>query len=228
MKIEYWSDYACPYCYIGETRLKNAIKGMNLDDQVQLEMHAFELDPNAPAEVTGDTPTRFAKKYGLSLEGAKERIEGISELGRKLGIDFNYATTDYSNTFDAHRLTKFAHSKGNTAIEQILFDAYFTRNMVLADHGVLTELAVEAGLDAQEVADMLASDAFADEVRQDEMESRMLGVTGVPFFVIDGKLAIPGCMAEEGFKDAITKALDREIETIGAGASCGIDGCEVK
>lgn len=115
MNIEYWSDYACPYCYIGETRLKKAIEGMGLGEDVQLTMRAFELDPTAAPEVVSDTASRFARKYGLTVDEAKERIEGISELGCAEGIDFRYANTQYSNTFDAHRLTKYAHSVDNTA-----------------------------------------------------------------------------------------------------------------
>ena len=242
MEIQYWSDYACPYCYIGETRLKNAIKSMGLEDDINLTMHAFELDPTAAPKVVSDTASRFARKYGLTLDEAKERIEGISELGRAEGIDFRYAETQYSNTFDAHRLTKYAHSVGNTAIEGLLFKAYFTDGMVLADHGVLIDLAVQAGLDEQAVADVLSSDAFADEVRADENEARQLGVTGVPFFVLDGKLAIPGCFPEDGFKQAITQTLNDELAAMAAegaaacgpdgcapaGAACGPEGCEVK
>lgn len=226
MKIEYWSDYACPYCYIGETCLEHAIEELGLGEQVELSMKAFELDPNTPKDVVSDTPTRFAQKYRLSLEGAKERIEGISKLGRKLGIDFRYATTQYSNTFDAHRLTKFAHSKGNTAIEKLLFDAYFTRNEVLADHDVLVALAAEAGFDADEAREVLESDAFTDEVRADEALAYQLGVTGVPFFLIDGKLAIPGTLDDEGFRQVLKRALNEELETMAQGKACGIDGCE--
>ena len=226
MKIQYWSDYACPYCYIGETRLEKAIADLGLADDVELEMRAFELDSSAPAEVTGDTLNRFARKYRLSLDEAAERIEGISELGRDLGIDFRYATTLYSNTFDAHRLTKWAHTKGNTAIEKLLFDAYFTKNEVLADHEVLLNIAEEAGLDRAEAAEVLASDAFADEVRADEAQSRQLGVTGVPFFVIDGKVAIPGAMSQDAFKKALEQVLEEEAVT-GKGASCTSDACAI-
>lgn len=226
MNIQYWSDYACPYCYIGEARLKNAIADLGIENDVELEMHAFELDPSAPAEVTGDTLHRFARKYGLSLEEAAERIEGISALGRDLGIDFRYSTTLYSNTFDAHRLTKWAHSQGNTVIEQLLFDAYFTKNEVLADHDVLVRIAEEAGLDPEGAKDVLESDAFADEVRADEQRSRLLGVTGVPFFLIDGKTAIPGAMSESAFKHTLKKALDSE--TVSAkGATCTSDSCAI-
>lgn len=226
MKIHYWSDYACPYCYIGETRLKNAIEELGIGDDVELEMHAFELDQSAPKEVTGDTLNRFARKYRLSLDAAAERIEDISELGRDLGIDFKYATTLYSNTFDAHRLTKWAHTKGNTAIEKLLFDAYFTKNEVLADHDVLVRIAEEAGLDPQEAAEVLATDAFADEVRADEAESRALGVTGVPFFVIDGKVAIPGAMSQDAFKKALEQVREDEAVT-GKGAACTSDSCAI-
>lgn len=226
MKIQYWSDYACPYCYIGEARLKNAITDLGIAEDVELEMHAFELDSTAPPEVTGDTLHRFARKYGLSLEGAAERIEGISELGQELGIDFRYATTLYSNTFDAHRLTKWAHTKGNTAIEQLLFDAYFTKNEVLADHDVLVRIAEEAGLDPEEAATILASDAFADEVRADEQQSRMLGVTGVPFFLVDGKTAIPGAMSEGAFKQTLQKALASQ-DVSAKGATCTSDSCAI-
>lgn len=226
MKIEYWSDYACPYCYIGETRLKNAIDELGLDDEVELEMRAFELDPTAPAEVTGDTLHRFARKYGLSLDEAAERIEEISAQGRELGIDFRYATTLNSNTFDAHRLTKYAHNVGNTSIEKLLFDAYFTKNLVLADHDVLLRIAEEAGLDLEAAKGVLNTDAYADEVRADEAASRALGVTGVPFFVIDGKLAIPGALPTDAFKQALTKALDSELASM-QGAACGPEGCSI-
>ena len=113
MKITYWSDYACPYCYIGEKRLKKAIADIPELKDVQLEMKAFQLDPTAGIHAAGDTQTRFAHKYGISMEDAGKTIEHISELGRAEGIDFRYATTLFTNTMDAHRLTKLAKDKDN-------------------------------------------------------------------------------------------------------------------
>lgn len=226
MKVQYWSDYACPYCYIGETRLQKAIEELGIGDLVELEMRAYELNPSAPKEVTGDTLHRFAAKYGLTLEQAGEKIEEIASLGREEGLDFRYATALGSNTFDAHRLTKFAHSKGNTAIEGLLFKAYFSDNLVLADHDVLLAVAEEAGLDRDEAAKVLASDAFASEVIADEQAAHTIGVQGVPFFIFDGKTAVPGALPTEYFKKILTDTLDAELAAA-EGASCGPDGCSI-
>ncbi|MDE5837887.1 MAG: DsbA family protein, partial [Paramuribaculum sp.] len=115
MTLTIWSDFACPYCYIGETRLERAIEELGLKNDVQIDYRAFELDPTASKEVVSSTPERFAMKYRLTLEGAKEQIEQISNLGKELGIDFRYATTQYSNTRDAHRLMKLAEAKYDCA-----------------------------------------------------------------------------------------------------------------
>ena len=111
MKITYWSDYACPYCYIGEARLKKALAQIPELKNVEIEMKAFQLDPTAGEHAVGDTQTRFAQKYGISMEQAGQQIESISEMGRYEGIDFKYATTLFTNTMDAHRLTKLARNR---------------------------------------------------------------------------------------------------------------------
>ena len=140
MKVEIWSDYACPFCYIGE--------------------------------VTGTTVDRFAKKYGLSVDDAAENIENISRMGRAEGIDFKYSSTLYTNTFDSLRVTKLAQERGHNEIITKFFDAYFTKNLVLANHDVLKKIALECGLDEKEVDDVLSSDKYADEVRADEMQAK--------------------------------------------------------
>ncbi|MBQ9007705.1 MAG: DsbA family protein [Clostridia bacterium] len=135
MKITYWSDYACPYCYIGETYLKQAIEHMGIGDQVEVEMKAFELDPDASKEYTGATVDRFAKKYGLSIQGAQAKIDGISKMGQDAGLDFRYAETRYTNTFDAHRLTKLAQKKDQALADRLserLYKAYFSEGLELS------------------------------------------------------------------------------------------------
>ncbi len=117
MKIEIWSDYACPFCYIGEKRLERALAEVG-DKNISVEFKSFELDPYAEKKVTSSTPERFAEKYGLSLAAAEERIEQISLMGKREGIDFKYSTTRYTNTFDALRLTKFAQEKITTKLLQ--------------------------------------------------------------------------------------------------------------
>lgn len=228
-----WSDFACPYCYIGETRLENAIEELGVKDDVQIDYRAYELDPEASKEVVSSTPERFAKKYRLSLEGAKEQIEQISSLGRELGIDFKYATTQYSNTRDAHRLMKLAEAKYDRAtvarLNELLFKAYFVENLVLADHEVLLAKALEAGMKEEEVKEVLESDKYNDEVRLDEREAMMRGVRGVPFIVFNGEFAVPGALSTEGFKSAIERTMKRveESQPSERAHKCGPDGCEL-
>ena len=224
MTIEIWSDYACPFCYIGEKRLAKALAEVG-DKNIALEFKSFELDPYADKEVTTTTPERFATKYGLSLEAAQERIEQISLMGRREGIDFRYATTRYANTFDALRLTKFAQEKGHDEIITKLFDAYFTKNLVLSDFAVLKEIAAECGLDGKEVDEVLNSERYAEDVRADEIQAAQLGIHGVPYFVVGGKYGLSGAQPVEILKQAITEALTDEAEEKLNGMTCGVDGC---
>lgn len=221
MKIEIWSDYACPFCYIGEKRLARAIVEVG-DKNITVEFKSFELDPYADKKVTSTTPERFAEKYGLSLEAATERIEQISLMGRREGIDFRYATTRYTNTFDALRLTKFAQDKRHDEIIIKLFDAYFTKNLELSDHAVLKKIAAECGLDSAEVEEVLSSERYAEEVRDDEREATQLGIHAVPYFVVGGKYGLSGAQPSELLKRAITDALTEESFN---GMTCGADGC---
>ncbi len=228
-----WSDFACPYCYIGETRLEKAIEELGVKDDVVIDYRAFELDPTASKEVVSSTPERFAVKYGLTLDGAKEQIEQISSLGRELGIDFKYATTQYSNTRDAHRLMKLAEAKYDRAtvarLNELLFKAYFVENLVLADHSVLLAKALEAGMDEAEVKAVLDSDKYEDEVRFDEREAMMRGVRGVPYIVFNGDFAVPGALTLDGFKSALQREMKKvkDAEVGETPHQCGPDGCKI-
>ena len=224
MKIEVWSDYACPFCYIGEKRLARALEEVG-DKNISVEFKSFELDPEASRNVESSTPERFAVKYGLSLEAAKERIEQISLMGRREGIDFRYATTRYTNTFDALRLTKLAQERGHDEIITKLFDAYFTKNLELSDHAVLKKIAAECGLDAGEVDDVLNGDRYAEDVRADEIIAARLGIHGVPYFIVGGKYGLSGAQPVDVIKQAITDALTDEAEEKFNGMTCGADGC---
>lgn len=236
MIIQYWSDYACPYCYIGETHLKKALgeiqneRGLLTD--VAIEMRAFELDPHASKKYTGETVDRFAAKYGLSLQKAAEQIESISQMGRDAGLDFRYAQTRYTNTFDAHRLTKAAQFLNKTTladrISERLYRAYFSEGLELADREVLVKIAMEEGMDEEKVRMMLDSDKYADEVRFDEQEAARYGIYSVPCFVVNGKTAIPGALSVEQMKRVLLELVEREAQLErDEGMSCGSDGCHI-
>ncbi|MBQ9298943.1 MAG: DsbA family oxidoreductase [Clostridia bacterium] len=231
MKIIYWSDYACPYCYIGETYLKQAVRNLGMEDQIEVEMKAFELDPDAGKAYAGPTVDRFAKKYGLSLQGAQARIDGISQMGRDAGLDFRYAETRYTNTFDAHRLTKLARQSEDKGLagrlSERLYKAYFSEGLELADHDVLLRIAAEEGMDDDAVKALLSTDEYAMDVRLDEREATRYGVHGVPYFVLNGQLAIPGALPVESMEQAIRQAMEVEQKPQTQGMACGPDGCHI-
>lgn len=208
MKITYWSDFACPYCYIGNTRLKRAIKDLDLD--VDFDIRAFELDQNAPHDVESTTVERFAVKYGLSIEDARKQVNQISKLGEDEGIDFKYETTLYTNTRDAHRLMKMAQENHPESVEKLatlLFDAYFVENLKLADHNVLVEKGLEAGLSEDEIIEVLESDLYNLKVEEDEDIALSAGIHAVPFYLFDGKYSIPGALSYEDFKSVLSQII---------------------
>ena len=225
MKVVYWSDYACPFCYIGETILRKAFAALHTDETLELVMKSFELDPAASREVTSSTPERFAHKYGMTLAQAEARIAAISEMGKSAGLDFRYSTTRYTSTLDAHRLTKLAQAKyGNDAAEKLstrLYDAYFTRNLELASHDVLHHEGISAGLGEADIRAVLDGDAYEADVRMDEQEAYSRGIHAVPFFVVEGKYYISGAQSLE----AMTETLRRGLST--SAMTCGPEGCRL-
>ena len=207
MKIKYWSDYACPYCYIGETNLRHALDELGIS--YEFEMKAFELDPYAKKSAGGDIVAMFAAKYQLSLEDARKRVDSINEMARAAGLEFDYAKVFHTNTFDAHRLTKMALEKGGTEtadrMAERLYKAYFAEGLDLGDAGVLVKLGSEAGLDPEEIKTMLEGKDYSEQVSLDERQAQMNRISSVPCFVIDDTIAIPGAMPKEQFTEVIKK-----------------------
>ena len=228
MKIEIWSDYACPYCYIGERQLEKALESFSGKEDIDISYKAFELDPTASYEVTTTTKDRVAKKYGYTSEQAQQMIDNVTKYAKSVGLEYHYDTVRYTNTFDAHRIAKYAETKGKgVEISEKLFHAYFTENKEMSDHKALEDIAVEIGLDKLEVEDVLKNKKFAEDVRNDEYEASRLGINSVPFFLINGKYSLSGAQPPEALKNIIEKALQEEkIETDNLGGMvCGIDGC---
>lgn len=211
IKITYWSDYVCPFCYIGEIRLLKAIEKLGIADQVELDMRSFELYPDADKDKYYSGVETIAATYGITEEQANAQLESIQQMGLAEGIDFFLKTAKYTNTFDVHRLTKLAYSKGDKRLANrmilSLFDAFFGKNEELNNRDVLIRIAVEAGLDKSEVESVLDGNTFSDEVRKDEADANAFGIRGVPFFVINNKYSISGAQQEDFFVGALGKVL---------------------
>ncbi|TYR81501.1 DsbA family oxidoreductase [Priestia megaterium] len=212
MKIEVWSDFVCPFCYIGKRRLEEALAQFPHKDQVDVEFKSFELDPNAPLNTGKSINEALAEKYGMTIEQAKQANVGIGQQASGVGLTFNFDDMKPTNTFDAHRLAKFAKAQGKeAAITEKLLYAYFTESKDVGNIETLAEIAEASGLDRQEALAVLNDKtAYANEVRIDESIAQQYGVTGVPYFVINQKYAISGAQPKETFAGALQQVWEEE------------------
>lgn len=207
MLVEIWSDVVCPFCYLGLRRLQAGIEAVDLAGAVELRFRSFELDPRAPSVQHGSLAGHLARKYGMSVDDAVALNDGLRRQGEELGIDFRFDRAVRANTFDAHRVLHLAQRDGHgLAMKERLLRAYFTEGEQISDHDTLGRLAGEVGLEPAAVADTLAGDTFSDAVREDEAAATELGVTGVPFFLIDGAFAVAGAQPTELFERVLRRA----------------------
>jgi predicted DsbA family dithiol-disulfide isomerase len=224
MRIDIWSDVVCPWCWIGKRRLEAALADFPHDAEVH--WHAFELDPSAPAAREGAYEERLAAKYGCSLQEAAAMTSRMAAVGAEDGIDFRFDLSRPGNTFAAHQLLHLAGERGvQDAVKERLFRATFTEGEAIADAETLVRLVAEAGLDADEAHAVLAEDRYAAEVRHDEEQAQRLGITGVPFFVIDGKYGVSGAQPA----DVLRQVLDRawaESAPLQMISTPATEGCE--
>lgn len=207
MKVEIWSDFMCPFCYIGKRRFESALEQFPHKDQVEVVYRSFELDPNASYKPGVSMDELLAAKYGMSIEQAKAANANVTQQAASVGLTYHMDRVIPANSFDAHRLVHFAaqHGKMKDMTER-LFRAYFTDAENLEDKNLLADLAAEVGLEREQAMAVLESDAFQSEVRADEAAARNLGIRGVPFFVLGGKYAVSGAQPLEVFTDALDKA----------------------
>ncbi|ACU04340.1 DsbA family oxidoreductase [Pedobacter heparinus] len=206
MKVDIWSDVRCPFCYIGKRKFEMALAKFEHRNEVVVEWHSFELDPNAETLLNVDAYDYLADRYDRNREWAIERHRALEESAAEVGLTFNFDKAVMANSFDAHRLIQMAKVNDTPGdIEELLFKAHFTDGKNIADQQVLIGIGKEGGLDGLAVEMMLKSDDFTDDVRHDEKIAQQIRIKGVPFFVIDQKLSISGAQAPEVFLDVMTK-----------------------
>ncbi|MFC3848731.1 DsbA family oxidoreductase [Corynebacterium hansenii] len=210
MRIDIWSDVVCPFCWIGKRHLERALEEFRAehpDAEVEILWRAFQLDPNAAAESSETVPEMIARKYSIPFEAAVESQEQIAAQFEAVGLEFNWRDAKAGNTFDAHRLAAMASDRDlDDEADEALKKAYFTDGRLVSDHAVLREVGESIGLPGDEVAAMLASDEYSLDVRHDMTIAQGLGISGVPFFVFDGKFAVNGAQPVAVFRQALDTA----------------------
>jgi predicted DsbA family dithiol-disulfide isomerase len=235
VRVEIWSDVACPWCYVGKARFEQGLAGFEHKDDVEVVFRSFELDPQRPKGDTVQVLPMLAKKYGMSIEQAKQAEARVAANAADAGLEYLVEGRDSGNTFDIHRVLHFAKTRGKqNELLDLAYQANFAEARSIFDDERLVELAVQAGLDETEVRAVLADQsAFAADVRADEQEAAMLGATGVPFFVLDRRFGVSGGQPAEVFTQALQEAWAARtpaLKVVGEapeGAVCGPDGCEL-
>jgi predicted DsbA family dithiol-disulfide isomerase len=206
LKIDFVSDIACPWCAIGLASLEQALR--RLDGEVRAELHfqPFELNP-AMAPGGEEMNAHLARKYGSTPEQQAASREAIRQRGAQVGFEFRKEGRDrIYNTFDAHRLLYWAGLEGadcQRSLKKALLAAYFTQGRNMEDHEVLAQAAADAGLDARRAREVLASGAYAQEVREQERFFTERGIQAVPSVVINDRHLIQGGQPPEVFEQAL-------------------------
>lgn len=232
MKVDIWSDVRCPFCYIGKRKFEKALAQFPKKDKVEVEWHSFELDPTVTTQKETSIYDYLARRKNISLESSVQLHSQVTETARGVGLEYNFDTTVIANSFDAHRLIQLAKLNGlGDAAEERLFKAYFTEGKDISDHLTLIILGDEIGLDGKLVKQMLDNNALSDEVRYDERQARELGISAVPFFVINDRYGISGAQQPEVFLQTLEKAwreYERENpeadEAVPDAVACSADG----
>ncbi|MFH9132180.1 DsbA family oxidoreductase [Streptomyces sp. NPDC017524] len=235
MRVEIWSDIACPWCYIGKARFEKGLAEFAHRDEVEVVHRSFELDPSRAKGDTALVIDMLAEKYGRSREEAASMEANVAANAQAEGLGYRTEGRDHGSTFDLHRLLHLAKARGRQdELLTLAYRANFAEERSVFDDEVLLALAVEGGLDADEARAVLADpEAYADDVRTDEREAAELGANAVPFFVLDRRYGISGGQPSEVFLQALEQAWkDRPVTALtavgGEAEACATDGaCEV-
>jgi len=204
LRIDIWSDVVCPWCYIGKRRLEAALGQFEHADAVEVRWHSFQLDPDRPKGRNEPTSEMLMKKFRASAEQVREMTRHVSDLAAAEGLTYHLDRSVAANTFDAHRLTHLAAERELGAqMHERLLAAHLIEGEVVDDPDTLVRLGAEVGVPKEDVRRMLAGDDYADAVRDDIEQARRLGITAVPFFVLNGTHGVAGAQPTSVFVEAL-------------------------
>jgi predicted DsbA family dithiol-disulfide isomerase len=203
MQVDIWSDVVCPWCYLGKARFEKALAGFDGRDEVEVAYHSFELDPAWPPGQTMPILEMLATKYQLSPAEAEAAEGQVGGLARAEGLPFR-SDRLLGNTFDVHRVLHLARDQGfQHRLLDGVYQAYFGAAADVFDPATLGTIAATAGLDPGDVQQVLNSDDYTADVRADEEQAQQIGIRGVPFLVLDGRLGVSGAQSTDTFTEAL-------------------------
>nr|WP_027376521.1 DsbA family oxidoreductase [Kaistella palustris] len=231
MKVDIWSDIRCPFCYVGKKNFEKALEQFPERDKIDVTWHSFQLDPNLVTQPEKNSLEYFAEAKRVSPEQAKEMHAHVSHAGTEAGIEFNFEHQKIANSYRAHLLLQLAATRGlaNEA-EEALFKAQLIEGKNIDDEATLIEIGRSLSLNEGEIKAAFESDEFKFAVSQDMMLARQMGISGVPFFVVNDKYGVSGAQPSTVFSEVLEKswqefsAGDKGLKIIHSGDSCDVDG----
>jgi predicted DsbA family dithiol-disulfide isomerase len=228
MKVDIWSDVVCPFCYIGKRKFEKALQDFAGKKHINITWHSFQLDPEMENAEGLSVHEYLGKRKGVSAADGKRMNDQMTAIAKEVGLEYDFDKAIITNTQTAHRLLHFAKSKGvQNEMKERLFKAYYTEGKNVGDIDTLAALAAEVGLDAEEVKATLHSDAYVQDVYDDQQEAYSIGVQGVPFFVFNDKYAVSGAQPPHVFAQVLDKVWEEEkpvLQVLDGEGFCTIDG----
>lgn len=243
MKVQIFSDVACPWCYIGWRRFTTALEQFPHRDQVEIGFGSFQLDPSLPEHDHRSEAEYLSQVKGIPADQVAQMLAQVTSQAEDEGLHYDFDSLVVANSWSAHRLIQRAKAVSAEAVAQVeerLFAAHFEHGENIADAEVLTRIGVESGLTEEQAQEALNDAVWEEAIRADLAQARAYGVTGVPFFVIDERYGLSGAQPPATFLQALTQAYQEHtqrtpltpIGTDGAqdaelqGQACGPNGCD--
>jgi len=208
--VEVWADLVDPWCFVGKQRLRAAVTAYERPALVRIHHRAFELDPNLSPGERLPVAEYYGRVFGGGVEAGRAMTAQVAEVASEDGLELDFSRAVKTSTFDAHRLIALAREMGGTELAQAalerFFAAHFQEGLPLDDHGVLLRVGAEAGLDERRVASVLAGDDYADAVREDEARATGLGITAVPFVLVNDRDPVVGLRSVDEYVRMLQRA----------------------
>ena len=207
IRVDIWSDVACPWCYIGKRKFEAAAEQFRAQGgEVEVEYHSYLLDPSMPVDYEGSQIDYLANRKGMPVEQVEAMSERITDIAKAVDLHYDFEHQIMTNTVLAHQLIHFAKQQGKQAeMKERLFKAYFVEGKHIGRVGALADLAEEVGLNRAEVVTALEAETYRPDFDADVAQAQAYGISGVPFFVINGKYGISGAQETQTFLDAFTQ-----------------------